>query len=151
MSVESGVGVACGCLPGCKPLMNRMFPRIFASSSQSSSYPRPSGQGRFAKKFGMSSSSGQQSEQESYNMHSLRSNDQGVVISEKQQEVEPPKTPAPPPPSRQALRPSSRLAFSRSGRRYGELDDVSDSSSDIIILQRSSADERYWSRDDQKV
>jgi hypothetical protein len=151
MSVESGVGVACGCLPGCKPLMNRMFPRIFASSSQSSSYPRQAGQGRLAKKFGMSSSSGQQSEQESYNMHSLRSGDPGVVINEKQQEVEAQTMPAPPPPSRQALRPPSRLAFSRSGRRYGELDDGSDSSSDIIILQRSSADERYWSRGDQKV
>jgi hypothetical protein len=40
MSVESGVGVACGCLPGCKPFMNRMFPRIFASSSSQTSYTR---------------------------------------------------------------------------------------------------------------
>lgn len=45
MSVESGVGVACGCLPGCKPLMNRMFPRIFANTSQNS-YPRPNAQDR---------------------------------------------------------------------------------------------------------
>ncbi|KAF2025151.1 hypothetical protein EK21DRAFT_77115 [Setomelanomma holmii] len=45
MSVEGGVGVACGCLPGCKPLMNRLFPRFFAGTSQNS-YPKPSAQDR---------------------------------------------------------------------------------------------------------
>lgn len=41
MCVETGVGIACGCLPGCKPLMNRCFPRYFATTNNSSgSYPR---------------------------------------------------------------------------------------------------------------
>lgn len=41
MCVESGVGIACGCLPGCKPLMNRLFPRYFATTNNSSDqYPR---------------------------------------------------------------------------------------------------------------
>jgi hypothetical protein len=41
MSVESGVGVACGCLPGCKPLMNKLFPQYFGSTNGSSNqYPR---------------------------------------------------------------------------------------------------------------
>jgi hypothetical protein len=33
MTVEAGVGVICGCLPGCKPLMSRMFPRVFGTVS----------------------------------------------------------------------------------------------------------------------
>lgn len=41
MCVESGIGIACGCLPGCKPLMNRLFPTYFAATSNSSDqYPR---------------------------------------------------------------------------------------------------------------
>lgn len=41
MCVETGVGIACGCLPGCKPLMNRLFPRYFGTTNHSSnSYPR---------------------------------------------------------------------------------------------------------------
>lgn len=41
MCVETGVGIACGCLPGCKPLMNRLFPRYFGTTNNSSgSYPR---------------------------------------------------------------------------------------------------------------
>lgn len=41
MSVESGIGVACGCLPGCKPLMNRLFPRFFGTANDSANqYPR---------------------------------------------------------------------------------------------------------------
>ncbi|KAJ8118592.1 hypothetical protein OPT61_g464 [Boeremia exigua] len=41
MCVESGVGIVCGCLPGCKPMMNRLFPRYFASTNNSSDqYPR---------------------------------------------------------------------------------------------------------------
>lgn len=41
MCAETGVGIACGCLPGCKPLMNRLFPRYFATTNCSSNqYPR---------------------------------------------------------------------------------------------------------------
>lgn len=41
MSVESSVGIACGCLPGCKPLMNRLFPRYFGTTNNSANqYPR---------------------------------------------------------------------------------------------------------------
>jgi hypothetical protein len=74
-----------------------------------------------------------------------------VVLSEKQQDLESGmQLPAPPPPSRQATRPPSRLAFGRSGRGYGELDEESNSSTEMIILQRGSVDERYWSRDGRK-
>lgn len=150
MSVESGVGVACGCLPGCKPLMNRMFPRIFASTSQSSSYPRPSAaaQARFAaKNLEASGSSGA----ESYHMQSLRSNGQGMVVDEKLTAL-----PAPPPSSRQGVRTPARVVFGRgerTQRRYGVLDDASDSSTEMIILQRRSEDqrERNWDKMGQKV
>jgi hypothetical protein len=151
MSVESGVGVACGCLPGCKPLMNRMFPRIFASTTQSLS--RPSRRPGAAKNIDSTDAS------ESYAMQSLRDGGEGVVIDEKRnanvgvsegrrQEVEMVREeversmPPPPPPSRQERR-TSRLAFSRSGRRYGELDGSDGSSDEMIILQRGSVDERY--------
>jgi hypothetical protein len=41
MSVESCIGIACGCLPGCKPLMNRLFPRYFGTTNNSMNrYPR---------------------------------------------------------------------------------------------------------------
>ncbi|OAL02110.1 hypothetical protein IQ06DRAFT_346705 [Phaeosphaeriaceae sp. SRC1lsM3a] len=143
MSVESGVGVACGCLPGCKPLMNRLFPRVFASTSQSSAYPRrPSGAA--AKKID-SASTGKQG---SFQMQSLRSGDQGMVISEKNLEA-----PRAPPPSRQAaFRPESRLEFGRGVRHYGQVEEESDSSEDLIILQRGSmGDERYWSQLGKKV
>lgn len=41
MSVESSIGIACGCLPGCKPLMNKLFPRYFGTINNSSNqYPR---------------------------------------------------------------------------------------------------------------
>jgi hypothetical protein len=153
MSVESGVGVACGCLPGCKPLMNRMFPRIFTSTTQSSS--RPSRRPGAAKNIDSTGAS------ESYAMQSLRDGGEGVVIDEKRnanvgvnegrrqemememvrEEVER-SMPPPPPPSRQERR-TSRLAFSRSGRRYGELDGSDGSSDEMIILQRGSVDERY--------
>ncbi|KAH7067240.1 hypothetical protein BKA63DRAFT_581953 [Paraphoma chrysanthemicola] len=75
MSVESGVGVACGCLPGCKPLMNRMFPRIFGNTSQNS-YPRPSAQDRVkqleAGRLGRS--------EESYNMRSISVDEIDLIV-----------------------------------------------------------------------
>jgi len=142
MSVESGVGVACGCLPGCKPLMNRMFPRVFASTSQSNSYPRPSAaaRARAAKKL---EASGSSAAGDSYHMQSLRSNGLDEIGTEKE-------LPAPPPPSRQGLRPPSGRVFGKE-RRYGVLDDVSDSSSEMIILQRGSEDQRFWESGENKV
>jgi hypothetical protein len=136
MSVESGVGVACGCLPGCKPLMNRMFPRLIGTTSHSSSYPRPSAQARAAGKLDPSGSS----KDESFHMQPLRSNNQ-VTVNEKRVDVEAQEV-VRPPPARQ-----SRMAFGRGAGKYGELQDGSDGSSDeMIILQRGSVDERSWSR-----
>lgn len=41
MCVEGGIGIVCGCLPGCKPLMNKLFPRYFETTNNSSgSHPR---------------------------------------------------------------------------------------------------------------
>jgi hypothetical protein len=146
MSVESGVGVACGCLPGCKPLMNRMFPRIFGNTSQPTSYPRPSLTVRThaVKKSDASVSS---SAQESYHLQSLRSNDPGVILAEKPSDL-----PAPPPPSKQTPRPPSRLAFGRTERKrpYKALSNVSETSSEMIILQRSE-DQKHWESSAQKV
>lgn len=104
--------------------MNHLFPRVFASTSQSSSRPRA-----INKKFASSSSGGQ-----SYALGSVRSD---VVISNEKSGSG--QLLAAPPPSRQAVRPVSRMGWRRE-RRYGELDDEngSDDSSDMIILQRGS-------------
>lgn len=41
MCVEGAIGIVCGCLPGCKPLLNKLFPNYFGTSNNSSgSYPR---------------------------------------------------------------------------------------------------------------
>lgn len=111
-----------------------MFPRIFASTSQSSSYPRPSA-ARAVKEMNASGSTGQDSIQ----LASLRSDH---VIANEKRDVE--ALPAVPPRARQ----SRRMHFGRSGRssrstRYGELEDGSDASSDMIILQRNEG-ERDW-------
>ncbi|KAH8691763.1 hypothetical protein GQ44DRAFT_719929 [Phaeosphaeriaceae sp. PMI808] len=137
MSVESGVGVACGCLPGCKPLMNKMFPRIFATTHQSSSYRRPVPLGAKQLEAGASPSSSRSHEQESFHMELLRT---GVVVAETPKED---NKHTRPPPTHRNDRNSSRLGFGRSGRssRVGaNRDDASDASTEFIILQRASED-----------
>jgi hypothetical protein len=46
--IETNVGIICGCLPGIKPLLSRLFPKTFGSSvdphSQSYSHQRLPGQ-----------------------------------------------------------------------------------------------------------
>jgi hypothetical protein len=140
MSVESGVGVVCGCLPGCKPLMNKLFPRVFGNTSQSSSRRRPSTNMLAGKFAGTTSSSAAESEQGSYRMQPLRAGDRGVVIADKRQQSDADKRlPALPQPSHYGLRPPSRSALT--GRRpadaYCELQgNGSDSSIEIFLLQR---------------
>jgi hypothetical protein len=36
MAMETNIGIICGCLPGCKPLMSRIFPKLFRSTEGSS-------------------------------------------------------------------------------------------------------------------
>jgi hypothetical protein len=36
--IETNVGIICGCLPGIKPLLNRMFPKAFASATDSRTF-----------------------------------------------------------------------------------------------------------------
>lgn len=41
ISIETSIGIVCGCLPGCKPLFGRIWPSIFApsgSTNKKSSY-----------------------------------------------------------------------------------------------------------------
>jgi hypothetical protein len=134
MSVESGIGVACGCLPGCKPLMSRMFPRIFGNTSRSTSYPRPSAQIQGKQTYSRDSSQqlGSQ-QQDSYHLSLVGTSGSGVVVTERQN-IELGKS-----RSRQVPRTSSELNLSGSGRMLRECDDISNASTDLIILQRASA------------
>jgi hypothetical protein len=36
--VETNVGIICGCLPGIKPLLNKMFPKAFAAPTESRTF-----------------------------------------------------------------------------------------------------------------
>ena len=38
VAIETSIGIICGCLPGCKPLMTKMFPHFF-ESTQSATRP----------------------------------------------------------------------------------------------------------------
>jgi hypothetical protein len=38
ISIETSIGIICGCLPGCKPLFTKMFPTVFARSTNVNSY-----------------------------------------------------------------------------------------------------------------
>lgn len=45
MTIETCLGIVCGCLPGCKPLMSRLFPQVFGTTANRSTtgparYPR---------------------------------------------------------------------------------------------------------------
>ncbi|KAJ6194169.1 hypothetical protein J3E72DRAFT_397492 [Bipolaris maydis] len=138
MSIESAVGVACGCLPGCKPLMNKMFPRIFASSSHSS-YPRRSAHLRAHKDI-QESSSGARSAQVSFN----QKEDNPSAIEKAMRQDTPSShdvvvSPSKPHPHHPGLRPPSRAAFP-GGRRegYSELNNGSDESIEMfLLLQRN--------------
>jgi hypothetical protein len=140
MSVEASVGIACGCLPGCKPLLSRMFPRFFGSTSGdfNSRTPEPA-----------TNSNSNSSSRNSVPL-SILSGD--VVVKKVSYNVEysdaetarkwrSPSTIPPPPPPPTAIQ-SRRASFSRKlglphrGQRdeeFGEWQD--DSSQELIILQ----------------
>jgi hypothetical protein len=40
ISIETSIGIVCGCLPGCKPLFAKLLPSVFAHSNGPSSYAR---------------------------------------------------------------------------------------------------------------
>jgi hypothetical protein len=44
--IETNVGIICGCLPGIKPLLNRIFPKAFASATDSRTFKEFSRQRR---------------------------------------------------------------------------------------------------------
>jgi hypothetical protein len=140
MSVEGGVGVACGCLPGCKPLMNKLFPRVFGNKSQSSLRHRPSENFVVGKSAPTSSSSAAKSKQESHGMQIFPPGDRGSMIAGEQQQSDiEERLPTVPQSSHQGLQPPSRSTFT--GRRpvdaYRVLQgNESDSSMEISLLQR---------------
>ena len=128
MSIESGVGVACGCLPGCKPMMNKMFPRIFANSSHPSSYPRRSAHFR-ARKGVQEFSSGARSEQMSYNQKEEDPSAMEKAIRRDTPSTHQAMATSKSLPLHPGIRPPSRAAFP-GGRRegYSELDNESEDS-----------------------
>lgn len=139
MSVESGVGVACGCLPGCKPLMNRMFPRVFNSSTQNS-WPHPSAHDRIRElQVASSSQKSDVVERNAYPLKSLGEDETGFVVpAQWQQNNALRPTALQPSLSRQGMKPHSMTSTSESVKGLRELDSMSDASSDFIVLQQGS-------------
>ncbi|CAI6231432.1 unnamed protein product [Periconia digitata] len=46
VTIETSMGIICGCIPACKPLLSRLFPRIFSAPTRSSpSTPKRSKKG----------------------------------------------------------------------------------------------------------
>jgi hypothetical protein len=136
MSVEASVGIACGCLPGCKPLLSRMFPRFFGSTSGdfNSHTPEPP----------------TNSNNSSHNSVPLSILSRDVVVKKVSYNVEYsdavtarkwrlPSTPPPPPPTAVQSRRASfsrKLGLPHRGQKdeeFGEWQD--DSSQELIILQ----------------
>lgn len=143
MSVESGVGVVCGCLPGCKPLMNRVFPRIFASESENSSGRPSTARGVNKLRTGDSSQPSYWTAlrtQESHRLQTLNTNSSGIIITDKRMCMARSEQSASVEPS--LMRPSLMSLHDRytetSRRELTEEDRNSNASSDLIILQRSS-------------
>lgn len=80
MSFETCIGIACGCLPGCKPLMSRAFPRVFGTSTNDSK--PPSRRRRAIKEILSSGHSGATSGgYRSFELQSLKTGDEGMIIS----------------------------------------------------------------------
>ncbi|KAF2689632.1 hypothetical protein K458DRAFT_439887 [Lentithecium fluviatile CBS 122367] len=140
ISVESGVGFVCGCLPGCQPLMNRMFPRVFADTFQSSSYPRPSAQNqtRQLRRVVPLQQSGAP-EQGSYQIRSLGLDGSDVVLTKTRRDVHY-NRPAPPRPSQsqRGLTSPSQVGFSGNRASSKELDAICSASTELMILQQAS-------------
>ncbi|KAL6709653.1 hypothetical protein ACN47E_001081 [Coniothyrium glycines] len=139
MSVESGIGVACGCLPGCKPLLNKLFPRVFASSTQNS-YGRPSAKDR-VKQLRSDESSQPSKLKDFEGSYQLRALDQDEIVQEFKHDRNL-SVPVPPPGNMsQPVRTHRKSVPSTSRKEIWEQDDISDSSTEFIILQRGS---RQW-------
>ncbi|KAF2646758.1 hypothetical protein P280DRAFT_416305 [Massarina eburnea CBS 473.64] len=144
-SLETSLAIACGCLPGCKPLMSRLFPRVFGTTvSRDNSNARPSNS-FFSPKY-LSSSSGTAHSQ-SFQLQSLDSQHaEGVIV--KQQEFSVKRMDAglakSHMPRRQSKVSVGRLVR-RGEERLGDGEGSDDDSQEFIILQGrpSTEDEKY--------
>ncbi|KAL5381811.1 hypothetical protein DPSP01_006994 [Paraphaeosphaeria sporulosa] len=80
MSIETCLGIVCGCLPGCKPLMSRLFPQVFGTPSNRSN----SGPARYPRQVKEILSSNDsrtlQGTEASFQLQSLNSGGKGMVI-----------------------------------------------------------------------
>jgi hypothetical protein len=146
MSVETCLGIVCGCLPGCKPLMSRMFPQVFGTpSNRSNSGPRYP---RQVKEMLSSDGSGtlHSTKASSFQLQSLNSGGKGMVFppdqsrydwhgrEERDVQIVIPRRPA---PARFGSDNANAWRLPREGDARSN-DDCSDGSEEFIILQRQS-------------
>lgn len=82
MSIETGIGILCGCLPGCKPLMSRMFPRVFGTISNG--HNTLSRNRRAVKEIVSPGTDGNLERTESsFQMHSWETSDKDMIVPSK--------------------------------------------------------------------
>jgi hypothetical protein len=146
MSVETCLGIVCGCLPGCKPLMSRMLPQVFGTPSNRSNsgqrYPRR------VKEILSSDGSDtlQCTEASSFQLQSLNSGGNGMVfppdadgykwLGKEERDVEA-ANPRRPVPARFGPEKTKAWRIPREGD-FRRKEDHSDGSQEFIILQRQS-------------
>ena len=145
MSVETCIGIVCGCLPGCKPLMSRVFPQFFGTATNGSDR-RPRNRGAIKEIMSSGASGILESTQPSFQLQGLNSGGEGIIVSSDPQgvqqntrqdryvRIEIPRRPIP------VFHKADHVDDWRSGPDgvFGGDDSDSNESQDIVILQRQS-------------
>lgn len=152
MAAESGMGIACGCLPGCKPLMSRLFPRVFGTSALASE-PRRSKRKEAVELSpwgsGASVPQSRTERSQSFGIQSLQSGGNGTILKQEEYRVEWERE-----LERQRNSASSKMMNFSARHSIGMGPDgvaaegysESHSSQELIILQGTAADEEYRRR-----
>jgi hypothetical protein len=145
MAVEAGVGVICGCLPGCKPLMSLMLPRVFGNTSNSNSqaYHRHT-PGKALGSWSQNSfpSVRRPSHRSAGSTSKLQRQDSNLTQDRFMSEKYEKPLPSIPEPVVQIPRRSRGMSFGRIRRGSRGFHDIESGSEEIFIMQRIPADRR---------
>ena len=144
MTVEAGVGVVCGCLPGCKPLMSRMFPRVFGTVSNSNAQAYQQTPGKMLSDSSQSSLPFARRSSNRSAAGSSKLQRQGSNLTHHRfadDALDKPLPTIPEPVTQMPQRPA-RLSFGRFRRGSRGFDYVQRGSEEMFIMQRLPEDRR---------
>ncbi|KAF2727135.1 hypothetical protein EJ04DRAFT_479509 [Polyplosphaeria fusca] len=135
-AVELSLGIACGCLPGCKPLLSKLFPRVFGTLSESSAPQRYHASPK-NDNFNRSDNTLGRPQSQSFQLHSLPSQEAGTIIREQKIVVQSHEAGALQMPRRVV----TRVGLGSQRGRRNDVERGSGDSQEFIILHESSHDE----------